>query len=101
MIDSLYDFRMMGNAGGFVGLQNYQRLFADSKFIAALINNLIYIVGTVIPGIILALALALMLKNQYQSQSLAESGVFLSDHRSPGCRRITLVVYLFTRSRTV
>ncbi len=61
-IDSLYDFRMMGNDGGFVGLQNYQRLFADSKFIAALINNLIYIVGTVIPGIILALVLALMLK---------------------------------------
>lgn len=61
-IDSLYDTRMASNGGQFVGLDNYQRLFSDDKFISAVINNLFYIIGTVIPGMALALLLAVMLK---------------------------------------
>lgn len=61
-VDSLYDYRMVREGVHFVGFENYQRLFADSKFVAAAVNNLLYILGTVIPGIILALLLAMMLK---------------------------------------
>lgn len=61
-VDSLYDFRMVSEGTQFVGFDNYQRLFSDGKFIAAACNNLLYILGTVIPGMILALLLALMLK---------------------------------------
>lgn len=61
-IDSLYDYRMISDGVRFVGFENYQRLFADGKFIAAAGNNLFYIFGTVIPGVVLALLLAMMLR---------------------------------------
>ena len=61
-IDSLYDFRMMSGAARFVGEENYLRLFADSAFYAAVRNNGVYIIFTVIPGLLLALLLALALK---------------------------------------
>jgi len=62
LFDSLYDARMVSDGSHFVGLNNYLRLFEDSQFIAAVINNLIYLCGTVIPGMLLALLLALLLK---------------------------------------
>lgn len=60
--DSLYDFRLVSEGPTFVGFENYLRLFADSAFHAAVINNIIYIFFTVIPGIMLALLLALALR---------------------------------------
>lgn len=41
------------------GLGNFTRLFADAHFHAAVINNLIYAIGTVLPSITLGLAFAL------------------------------------------
>lgn len=60
-LDSLFDSRMASDNPPFSGLQNYQRLFADSVFWRALLNNLAYILMTVIPGIVLALLLAVAL----------------------------------------
>jgi len=62
LIDSMHDYRIIADGHPFVGLENYRRLFADAKFLAALKNNIIYIVFTVIPGMILSLALAVALK---------------------------------------
>jgi len=45
-----------------VGLGNYQRLFADPHFARAAANNLVYAVGTIVPSVGLALALALALR---------------------------------------
>lgn len=59
--DSLYDSRLNSNNPPFVGLQNYVRLLQDDVFWRALVNNLAYIVMTVIPGIVLALLLAVAL----------------------------------------
>ncbi len=61
-IDSLYDYRMVSEGVRYVGFENYLRLFRDPYFHAAIGNNLIYIVFTVLPGMMLALALALALK---------------------------------------
>lgn len=55
--DSFYDTRLAGKAP-FVGLANFQRLFADPIFWQSLGNNVLYILLTVFPGIVLALALA-------------------------------------------
>ncbi|PKB88316.1 sugar ABC transporter permease [Ewingella americana] len=59
--DSLYDSRMNSDNPPFVGLQNYVRLLQDDVFWRALLNNLSYILMTVIPGIVLALLLAVAL----------------------------------------
>ncbi|MFD3227947.1 carbohydrate ABC transporter permease [Rahnella aceris] len=59
--DSLFDSRLSSDAPSFVGLQNYLRLIQDSVFWRALLNNLAYILMTVVPGIILALLLAVAL----------------------------------------
>ena len=60
-MDSLFDSRLSSDAPPFVGLQNYLRLVQDSVSWRALLNNLAYILMTVVPGIVLALLLAVAL----------------------------------------
>ncbi|NUA45044.1 sn-glycerol-3-phosphate transport system permease protein UgpA [Dickeya solani] len=59
--DSLFDTRMAGADAPFVGLGNVVRLLNDAVFWRALFNNLVYILLTVIPGVVLALLLAVAL----------------------------------------
>ncbi len=61
LIDSLYDSRISTDRPPFVGLDNFIRLFADRIFWLSIGNNLLYILLTVVPGIFLALGLALLL----------------------------------------
>ena len=61
-IDSLFARRLGERGSVFVGLANYARLFADPKFAAALVNNLVFIVATVVPSLALALSFALLLR---------------------------------------
>lgn len=44
------------------GLDNYARLFADPHFGRAVLNNVLYAAGTVIPSVVLALAFAVGLR---------------------------------------
>lgn len=44
------------------GLANYVRLFADGHFHTAIVNTIIYAAGTIIPGVVLALAFAVALR---------------------------------------
>ncbi len=44
------------------GLENYARLFADPHFGKAVLNNVLYAAGTVIPSVVLALAFAVGLR---------------------------------------
>ncbi|MCL2898264.1 carbohydrate ABC transporter permease [Brenneria tiliae] len=60
-VDSLYDTRMNAGEPQFVGLDNMVRLLRDAVFWQALWNNVLYILLTVIPGVLLALLLAVML----------------------------------------
>ena len=60
--DSLFDTRMAaGGEAPFVGAQNVLRLFADEAFWQSLVNNLVYLLLTVVPGVALALLLAVAL----------------------------------------
>ena len=45
-----------------IGVGNYQRLFADPHFARAAWNNLAYAIGTIVPSLVLALFLALALR---------------------------------------
>ncbi len=44
------------------GLGNFQRLWTDDSFQQAALNNLVYALGTIVPGIVIALALAVGLQ---------------------------------------
>ena len=59
--DSLFDTRMASDGAQYVGLDNFARLFADGVFWQSLVNNLLYILLTVVPGVTLALLLAVAL----------------------------------------
>ena len=60
--DSLFDTRMAaGGEAPFVGAENVLRLFADDAFWQSLVNNLVYLLLTVVPGVALALLLAVAL----------------------------------------
>jgi len=60
--ESLFDFRAMEvGRSVFVGLGNYERLFDDPAFAKACVNNLLFVLGTVIPSLALALWLAVMI----------------------------------------
>lgn len=61
LVDSLYDSRLDSDHPPFVGLANFSRLFQDPVFWLSVRNNILYILLTVIPGIILALILAVLL----------------------------------------
>lgn len=61
----------------FVGWRNFRALFDDAAFQHALVNNLIYAFGTVIPSLVLALSFALALKQSTQFNTLLRSIFFL------------------------
>ncbi|KHT06691.1 carbohydrate ABC transporter permease [Pectobacterium brasiliense] len=57
VIDSLYDTRLNADAPLFVGMDNFVRLVQDAVFWQALLNNVLYILMTVVPGVLLAVLL--------------------------------------------
>jgi len=61
-VDSFYARRLGTRGTVFVGFGNYANLLADSKFAAAALNNFVYILATVVPSLVLALAFALLLR---------------------------------------
>lgn len=60
--ESFYDKPHGAPASLFVGLRNYSDLFADKAFVQAVVNNLVYAVGTVPASMALALLFALALQ---------------------------------------
>lgn len=60
-VGSVYDYRANA-AGQFVGLENFIRLLHDPAFTAACINNIIYVVFTVVPSLAIGLFFAVLLK---------------------------------------
>jgi sn-glycerol 3-phosphate transport system permease protein len=68
--DSLHD-RVHGTSTTlFVGWRNYTDVFADKAFVQAVINNLVYAVGTVPASMALALLFALALQRSSRVNSL-------------------------------
>lgn len=51
------------SSSAFIGLKNYQDLFRDEMFVAAIKNTLVWAIGTVFIGMIIALIIALLILN--------------------------------------
>ncbi|WP_279050244.1 carbohydrate ABC transporter permease [Cedecea davisae] len=74
--DSLFDTRMASDTGVYVAAGNYIRLFADAVFWKSLLNNLVYIVLTVVPGVLLALLLAVSLWENHRVNRWLRTALF-------------------------
>lgn len=61
----------------FVAVENYRALFADPAFLAALTNNLVYALGTVLPSLALALGFALALNRSSRLNAALRAVLFL------------------------
>jgi len=68
---SFFDWKIVGSATSeFLGLDNYARAFADPKFWLSLGNSGIYMLLTVVPQIVIGLAIALLLQKKSPTQPL-------------------------------
>ena len=66
---SLYSFRY-GQRLGFVGLENFARLFTDSNLLSSLRITLTFVVGTVTVEMVLGVALALLLSREIRGSNV-------------------------------
>ena len=67
---SFFDWKLIESASKFIGLDNYIRAFQDDHFWLSLSNSGIYMVLTVIPQIVIGLAIALLLVKKSPTQPL-------------------------------
>lgn len=61
---SLYASDLLGQPTIFVGMANFRQVFTAPGFTRVLLTTFLYVLLTVIPGILIALALALLLHNR-------------------------------------
>ncbi len=76
------------------GLDNFGRLFSDTRFGRAAVNNVVYAVGTVVPSIILALGFAVALKESTRVSSLLRT-VFVAPMLIPLVAAAALFSFIF------
>lgn len=74
---SFYDAPLLSPQRTFIGLENYATAIGDPVFIHALINTLVYSVETVILQIVVALGLALLVRNYFPGIGIFRSAYFL------------------------
>jgi sn-glycerol 3-phosphate transport system permease protein len=65
-----FQIHRFGRAAVQWGWGNYARLFADPHFASAVVNNVVYALGTIVPSLALALAFALGLQQSTRLASL-------------------------------
>ena len=77
IVDALYQRATPKAPSRFVGIDNITSVLADPAFTGAVVNNLIYAAGTVVPGIALALLFALALSRTNAVTSALRAALFL------------------------
>ena len=77
IVDALYQRATPKAPSRFVGIDNITSVLADPAFTGALVNNLIYAAGTVVPSIALALLFALALSRTNAVTSALRAALFL------------------------
>ena len=77
IIDALYQRASPKAPMRFVGIDNISAVLADPAFTGAVINNLIYAVGTVVPGMALAFLFAMVLSRTNAVTSALRAALFL------------------------
>lgn len=75
------------------GLGNFRRLFGDEAFVKALTNNIVYGVGTVVPSLVLAVALAVALEDSTRINRLLRT-VFVFPLMLPLVAAATLFAFV-------
>lgn len=75
--DSLHLKRSPGASATFGGFRNFEVVFADPAFRNAIVNNVIYAVGTVGPSLVIALGLALALARSTRLNNALRAAFFL------------------------
>lgn len=76
-LDSLRARTDIGGPAVFVGLANYRALFADPAFLKALVNNIVYALGTAIPSLVIALWLAMAFAHSTRVNAVFRALVFM------------------------
>jgi sn-glycerol 3-phosphate transport system permease protein len=76
-VDALYQRATPKAPIRFVGLENISSVLADPSFSGAVVNNLLYAVGTAVPSIALALLFALTLARTNAVTSALRAALFL------------------------
>ncbi|MGV7213482.1 carbohydrate ABC transporter permease [Bradyrhizobium sp. UFLA05-112] len=77
IVDALYQRATPRAPSRFVGLDNLAAVLADPAFTGAVVNNLIYAVGTVVPSMALACLFALALSRTNAVTSALRAALFL------------------------
>ena len=94
IIDTVYvsftNWDGMTDEFDFVGLQNYIKMFGDDVFWTAVINNLIFFVGTVFPQAFLGFLLPVILKRK-----LPGSNVFKAIYFMPIAMATSIITAIF------
>lgn len=67
----------IGGLHGFVGLENYGRMLSDARFWESVSNTVYFVLGTVPPGIVLPLALAILLRGSLFAKGFYRTVYFL------------------------
>ena len=73
---SMTDWDYMSPTYNFVFLDNFKTLFHDARFYSALINTLVFTLGTLIPTIVLGLLLALLLQKSFKGSGIVKFILF-------------------------
>jgi sn-glycerol 3-phosphate transport system permease protein len=76
LIDSFYSTPKGSRPSRFVGLANYDDMFADPIFWKSLVNNTIYALGTIPASVALALAMAIFVNGRLPGRALLRMAYF-------------------------
>jgi len=76
VVTSLQDFPL-GQAPGFVGLQNFRRLMGDANFASSLETTLVFTISATGLEFVLGLGLALLLKQEFAFQGIIRSSLII------------------------
>lgn len=76
-IGSWFHIPLAGGNWTFVGLANYERIFSDPHSQRAIVNTIVYSVGTIIPSLVLGLFLAMLANSITRGRALVRTLLFL------------------------
>lgn len=88
---SFTDYNTLSNTSTWVGLANYGRMLDDPVFWTALVNTLVFVVGTIPFTTVAAMALAIMLDRNIAWKSVYRAGYFI-----PSVTSIVVLSLVFT-----
>ncbi len=75
---SLFNVKIIGTSGKFIGLDNYYKLITKSKFLNASINSIYWVVGNAICQTFFAFTIALTINYKFPGKKIMANWIILS-----------------------